>query len=792
MKYDHKSVESKWQKQWFDNKVGDVENNAEGKENLYILHMFPYPSGDGLHLGHVFNFCGTDIYSRYKRMKGFNVMHPIGWDAFGLPAENFAIKTGIHPAEQTPKSIKTFTRQLMSVGNIYDWSREIDTSSPEYYKWTQWIFLFMYKHGLAYRKEAPVNWCESCKTILANEQAEGGICERCKNEVIQKNMNQWFFRITDFAEDLIKDLEILDWPESTKQAQLNWIGKSEGAEINFLVKETDKKITVFTTRPDTLFGATYMVLAPEHSLVSELKEKTENWDEVEKYIEQTKRKTEMDRTDLNKDKSGMILEGLKAVNPANGEEIPIFIADYVLVQYGTGAIMAVPAHDERDFEFAQKFNLKIKPVVSGGQEGQVYTGDGELINSREFNGLGVSEAKKRITEGVSGKLKTIYKLRDWSFGRQRYWGSPIPIIYCNSCGEVPVPEKDLPVMLPTDVDPKPMGKSPLVDSKSFHDVACPTCGKKAKRESDTMDTFVCSSWYQFRFADTKNEKEFASPESIESWLPVDLYVGGAEHTVLHLLYARFVTKALKKFGELSFIEPFIKMRHQGMILAEDGRKMSKSLGNVINPDEVVEVFGADTLRIYSMFMGPFKDTKPWSSQNIIGVRRFIERICRLSEKISDVTLDAETERMLHQSIKKVGEDLEDMRFNTAISSMMILLNHLEKLEEVDKVCFENFVKILSPLAPHICEELWHDLGHNSFIFRQKWPKYDPEKIVEDEVLVVIQINGKVRDEMRVKKGMEEGEIRQEAQNRAKVKEILEGQEIRKFIHVKDRLVNFVI
>jgi leucyl-tRNA synthetase len=622
-KYDHKKIEKKWQDKWEEDKIYATKEDGE---KAYVLDMFPYPSGEGLHVGHVENYAATDIYSRYLRMTGHDVLHPIGWDAFGLPAENYAIKTGVHPREITEKAINNFRRQIKNIGLSYNWERELGTHTPEYYKWTQWLFLKLYENGLAYKKKAKVNWCDSCKTVLANEQVVSGECERCGNAVVQKDLKQWFFKITDFAEDLVNDLDDVDWPESTVINQRNWVGKSKGAEIDFEVKGTQEKIKVFTTRPDTLFGATYMVLAPEHPLIETLKDTIENINEVLKYVDETAKRTDIERSAEGKEKTGIELKGVRAVNPANTSDIPVFIADYVLSHYGTGAIMAVPAHDERDYEFANKFNLPIVEVIAGGDiSKEAYVGDGKLVNSSEFDGVDAEFAKEEITKKVAGELKTTYKLRDWLVSRQRYWGVPIPIVYDADGNAEPVPDEHLPWLLPTDVEFKPTGVSPLADSKELHSRVEKIFGAGYTPEVDTMDTFVCSSWYYFRFADNNNKDEFASKESIEKWLPVDMYMGGAEHTVLHLLYARFITKFLNKIGHVDFIEPFKALRHQGMILAGDGRKMSKSLGNVINPDDVVETVGADSLRMYEMFMGPIDQAKPWNTDNVAGVRRFLER-----------------------------------------------------------------------------------------------------------------------------------------------------------------------
>ncbi|HAS84846.1 MAG TPA: leucine--tRNA ligase [Candidatus Yonathbacteria bacterium] len=793
-KYDHIKIEKKWQAEWESAGMYQADNNSN-KPKKYVLDMFPYPSGDGLHLGHVENYTATCIYSRYLRMKGFNVMHTIGWDAFGLPAENYAIKTGIHPDISTHKNIKNFIGQMKSLGFSSDWSREIDTSSPEYYRWTQWFFLLLYKNGLAYKKKAKVNWCESCKTVLANEQAENGICERCKNEVIQKDLEQWFFKITDYADELIDDLSKVDWPSSTISAQRNWIGRSEGVEFKMEISDVNESIAVYTTRIDTVFGMTYVVLAPEHPLIQKLRATTKNNDEIDAYIKETSKKTELERTELAKEKTGVKFEGISAVNPFTNEPVPVFIADYVLSNYGTGAVMAVPAHDERDFEFAKKYNLSILPSIDGFGGVEAYIKDGILINSGEFDGLLSEEARAKMSEWLESKKlgfkKVNYRLRDWLVSRQRYWGAPIPIIYCDECGEVSVPEEDLPVLLPTDVDFRPTGESPLKYSKTFNDVACPKCKKPARREADTMDTFVCSSWYYLRFADPKNNIEFASHEAIEKWLPVDMYMGGAEHTVLHLMYARFFTKVLKKLGYINFDEPFMKLRHQGMILAEDGRKMSKSLGNVINPNDIVFEYGADTLRLHEMFLGPLEDMKAWNSATIIGPRRFLERVWKLKEKVSN-NAELKDEAIVHKTIQKVGEDIEEFSFNTVISAMMILVNEIEKLEAIPKSVYENLLLLLAPFAPHITEELWHEVGNKESIHLAKWPVFDASKCVANEVTIAIQVGGKLRDTIVVSVNASEEGVKEFALARPAIVKWVGGNTIRKIIYVKGRLINIVV
>lgn len=847
-KYNPKDIEPKGLKFWAENlDLYQAKDDSE-KPKKFILDMFPYPSGEGLHTGHVESYTATDIMARYLRAKGYNVLHPQGWDAFGLPAENFAIKTQVHPTETTKKAIANFKRQMNMVGLSYDWSREVNSSDPDYYRFTQWFFLLLYKNGLAYKAKAKVNWCESCKTVLANEQVENGLCERCKNPVIQKDLEQWFFKITDFIEDkkntsgLLAGLDKLDWPESTKAAQKNWIGKSEGATVKFSIfnsqfsnndQLSDDEILkpyveVFTTRVDTIYGATYVVLAPEHKLITELKDHIENYEEIQRYIQETKKKSDLNRME-SKEKTGVEIKGIKVVNPFNKEELPLWVADYVLVQYGTGAVMAVPAHDERDFEFAKKYDLPIKKVVippfigtlvrdtgniivGGWQQYSSdikdWTGDGELINSQEYSGLTSEKAREKMVEWLKennlGSKKINYKLRDWLVSRQRYWGAPIPIIYCEKCGTVPVPEADLPVKLPDDVDFKPTGESPLKYSKKFHEVRCPVCGGKAKRESDTMDTFVCSSWYYFRYADPKNDKEFAEKELIKKWLPVDLYVGGAEHTVLHLLYSRFFTKVLHNLGYIDFDEPFTKLRHQGIILSEDGRKMSKSLGNVVNPDDEVKRWGADALRLFEMFMGPLEDMKPWQTNGLVGVYRFLEKVWKLQGKISNFQFPISDEiqnsndqspklkMLIHKSIKKVSEDIESLRFNTAISQLMILTNEMEKESALSATSYAILVQLLSPFAPFIAEELWHRLGHTESIFKEKWPEFDPELIKDAQIELVIQVNGKVRDRIKTAADIAEEEAKKLALGSEKAKASLGEKEIKKIVYVKGKLVNIVV
>ncbi len=803
--YDHKKIETKWQQLWEKESVFVVQEQTKQKK-YYALCMFPYPSAAGLHVGHPESYTAVDIIARYHRHLGYNVLNPIGWDAFGLPAENYAIKVGVPPWETTAKSIDNFRRQIKSFGFSYDWSREISTADPNYYRWTQWLFLQMYKHGLAYKKKGKVNWCEHCQTVLANEQVINGQCERCQNEVRQKDLEQWFFKITDYAEELLSGLDMLDWPENIKLAQKNWIGKSVGAEIEFKIKNSVLSIKVFTTRPDTLYGATYIVLAPEHELIQSLESKIENKTEVNQYITATKKKSDLERISLNKEKTGVKLQGLKAINPANNKEIPVFIADYVLNTYGTGAIMAVPAHDERDWEFAKKYNLEIIQVIKPNSHKstdlkniQLYTAEGVLINSGEFNGLDSETAKQKITKKVNGKITTQYRLRDWLVSRQRYWGAPIPIIYCDDCGMMPVPEKDLPVLLPRDVDFKPTGQSPLVYSKIFHQVQCPKCGvsgQSVRREVDTMDTFVCSSWYFLRYCDPHNEQQAFSQEKVAYWLPVDLYIGGAEHAVLHLLYARFFTKALRDFGWLKISEPFLRLRNQGMILGEDNQKMSKSRGNVINPDEVVAEYGADTMRIYEMFMGPLEDTKPWSTSSIIGSRRFLEKlwlvVLEWLENNRPSVESKEMKKLVQQTIKKVSEDIVAIKFNTAISALMILVNFMAKEKSFSQESLHNLLVILNPFAPHITEELWQKIGNKDLLVTQPWPTWDKNLVQADSVTVAIQVNGKLRGSIEVSIDAKQSEVLSLAREQESIKKYISGKKVVKEIYVPGKIVNIVV
>lgn len=787
--YPFKKIEKKWQARWSKNKFSVWRTkDFDKKQKRYVLDMFPYPSGDGLHVGHVEGYTASDILTRYYRMKGFNVLHPMGWDAFGLPAENYAIKTKTHPSKIVAKNVKRFKEQLQSLGFSYDWSREINTTDPEYYRWTQWIFLQLFKKGLAYEAEVPVNWCPSCKTVLANEEVIDGKCERCSNLVEQKLLKQWLLKITAYAERLLKDLDELDWPERVKEMQRQWIGRSEGALIKFPVANVaGLEIEIYTTRPDTIFGATYLVLSPEHPVISSLKSQISNFPEVEKYIESAKRKTERQRLTEAKTKTGVELKSIKSVNPVNGKEIPIWVADYVLASYGTGAIMAVPAHDERDFEFAQKFNLPVIEVIK----------DGELINSSQFNGLPSEIAKERIIKSLGAEKKVNYKLRDWVFSRQRYWGEPIPIIKCEKCGNLPVPEKELPVKLPQVKNYQPTGtlESPLAAIHNWVIVKCPNCGGWAKRETNTMPQWAGSNWYYLRYLDSKNKKAFVDSKRERYWMPVDLYIGGVEHAVLHLLYARFWHKFLHDLGFVSESEPFKKLINQGLILGSDGQKMSKSRGNVVNPDEVVKEFGADALRLYEMFMGPLEDAKPWDVKGIIGTSRFLNRVYQLVYKAPSSSRGKKASKphhLLHQTIKKVTQDIEDFKFNTAISSLMILLSAFESGEiEADKESLSIFVKLLFPMASHISQELWSKLGYRGLLDNEPWPEWDEKLLTAKTFDLIVQVNGKLRDKFNVSVDITEEEAKKMALNSAKVKPHLLGKP-KKIIFVPKKLINIVI
>lgn len=802
MNYNHREIEKKWQKYWLENKTFKTDVHSD-KKKMYILDMFPYPSGSGLHVGHPEGYTATDIVARMKRMQGYEVLHPMGWDAFGLPAEQYALDTGKNPAEFTQKNIDNFRRQIQELGFSYDWDREINTTDPNYYKWTQWIFIKLYEKGLAYMDEVEVNWCPALGTVLANEEVIDGKSERGGHPVVKKPMKQWVLKITEYADRLLEDLEELDWPENIKEMQRNWIGRSEGAEVTFKVKDHDESFQIFTTRPDTLFGATYAVLAPEHDLVMKIVTE-EQREAVEAYIEEVKNKSEIERTDTTKEKTG-VFTGAYAINPVNNKEIPIWIADYVLKTYGTGAIMAVPAHDQRDYEFAKKFDLPIVEVVKGGDISQeAFVGDGEHVNSDFINGMNNEEAIETminwLEENGIGKRKVTYKLRDWLFSRQRYWGEPIPIIHWEDGTMTTVPEEELPLKLPEmeEIKPSGTGESPLANNEAWLTVVDPETGKKGRRETNTMPQWAGSCWYYLRFIDPHNDEALADPELLKKWLPVDLYIGGAEHAVLHLLYARFWHKFLYDIGVVPTKEPFQKLFNQGMILGENNEKMSKSRGNVVNPDDIVRSHGADTLRLYEMFMGPLDADVAWSTDRLDGARRFLDRVWRLIIKedgtLSDRIVDEPTEnleKVYHQTVKKVTEDYENLHFNTAISQMMIFVNECYKQEKVSKEYIEGFVKLLYPITPHIGEELWQRLGHEDTITYEPWPTYDASKLVEDEVEIVIQVMGKVRSKMTVPRDISKEELEEKALADEKVKKWIDGKTIRKIIVVPGKLVNIV-
>ncbi|XIO35502.1 leucine--tRNA ligase [Enterococcus faecium] len=802
MSYNHKEIEKKWQKYWAKTNTFNTHDDPE-KPKFYALDMFPYPSGQGLHVGHPEGYTATDILSHVKRSQGYNVLHPMGWDAFGLPAEQYALDTGNDPAEFTQKNIETFRRQINSLGFSYDWNREVNTTDPEYYKWTQWIFTKLYEKGLAYEAEVAVNWVPELGTVISNEEVIDGKSERGGYDVVRKPMRQWMLKITAYADRLLDDLELVDWPESIKEMQRNWIGRSVGANIEFKVAGTDKSYTVFTTRPDTLFGATYSVLAPELDLVREITT-PEQKAAVEAYIEETAKKSDLKRTDLAKEKTG-VFTGAYAINPVNGKEIPIWIADYVLSSYGTGAIMAVPAHDERDFEFAQTFGLEILPVIEGGDvEKAAYTEDGTHINSEFLDGMNKQEAIDKMNEWLEengvGKKEVSYRLRDWLFSRQRYWGEPIPIIHWEDGTVTAVPEEELPLRLPKtkNIKPSGTGESPLANIEEWVNVVDPVTGKKGRRETNTMPQWAGSSWYYLRYIDPHNKKELADYEKLKRWLPVDIYIGGAEHAVLHLLYARFWHKFLYDIGVVPTKEPFQKLYNQGMILGENNEKMSKSRGNVVNPDDVVETYGADTLRMYEMFMGPLDASIAWSENGLEGSRKFLDRVWRLivdeNNKMRDriTTLnDGKLDKVYHQTVKKVTEDYENLHFNTAISQLMVFINEAYKVDALPYEYIEGFVQLLAPIAPHMGEELWAILGNDGGISYAPWPTYDEAALVEDEVEVVFQVNGKVRAKSNVPRDLGKDELEKAALANEIVQEYIEGKTVRKVIAVPNKLVNIV-
>ena len=801
MKYDHKQVEKKWQDIWDEKQCFHAENDSD-KEKFYALVEFPYPSGQGLHVGHPRSYTALDIVARKKRMQGYNVLYPMGWDAFGLPTENFAIKNHVHPAEVTKKNIARFKSQLKSLGLSFDWSREINTTDPSYYKWTQWIFLQLFKKGLAYKKKMSVNWCTSCKCVLANEEVVNGVCERCGSEVVHKTKSQWMLAITKYAQRLIDDLDDVDYIERVKIQQRNWIGRSTGAEVDFKTTEGDT-LTVYTTRPDTLFGATYMVISPEHPMIEQWADKLHNIEDVRAYREEAARKSDFERTELNKDKTGVKLDGVAAINPVNGKQIPIFVSDYVLMGYGTGAIMAVPAHDDRDWEFAKKFGCEIIEVVSGGEDVQkaAFTAKDEtgiLVNSDFLNGKTVKDAIPAMIEWLGekgiGHAKVQYKLRDWVFSRQRYWGEPIPIVKCDKCGYVALPEDQLPLELPnvTSYEPTDNGESPLAHMTDWVNTTCPCCGGPAKRETDTMPQWAGSSWYFLRYMDPHNDKAIASPEALKYWSPVDWYNGGMEHTTLHLLYSRFWHKFLYDIGVVPTKEPYAKRTSHGMILGENGEKMSKSRGNVVNPDEIVDTYGADTMRLYEMFIGDFEKAAPWSPKSIKGCRRFLERVWALADKVQDGdTYSEQHEVLMNRTIKKVGEDADNLKANTAIAALMTMLNEFYD-KGVNKAEYKTFLALLNPFAPHITEELWQQLGETGLLSVAPWPTYDEAKTVESTVELAVQVNGKLKCTIKLAVDADKQTAIDTAMAEEKVQHAIEGKQIVKQIVVPGKIVNLVV
>ena len=801
VEYNFKSIEKKWQDRWEAEGAFHAKNDSD-KPKYYTLIEFPYPSGMGLHVGHPRGYTALDIISRKRRMEGYNVLYPIGWDAFGLPTENYAIKNNVHPKIVTEKNIANFTRQLKMLGFSFDWSREVNTTDPQYYKWTQWIFLQLFKKGLAYKQEMPINWCTGCKVGLANEEVVNGVCERCGSPVEQRRKSQWMLKITEYAQRLIDDLDEVDYLEKIKTQQRNWIGRSEGAEVKFELSSGDELI-VYTTRADTLFGATYVVMSPEHPLVEKLKDQITNYGAVEEYKAAAARKSEFERTELAKDKTGVALEGIYAVNPANGDKLPVWISDYVLVTYGTGAIMAVPAHDTRDWEFAKKFNLPIIEVVSGGKNVQeeAYTDvyKGNMVNSGFLDGMPVKEAIPAMISWLEekglGKRKVNFKLRDWVFSRQRYWGEPIPLVYCEKCGWVPIDESELPLTLPEieHFEPGENGESPLAKAYDWIETTCPHCGGPAKRETDTMPQWAGSSWYFLRYMDPHNNEALASREALEYWSPVDWYNGGMEHTTLHLLYSRFWHKFLYDIGVVPTKEPYMKRTSHGMILGENGEKMSKSRGNVVNPDEVVNEFGADAFRTYEMFIGAFDQATPWSQQGLKGCYKFLERVWNLQSIVTDEEgYSDDLEKSVHKTIKKVGEDFERMKFNTAIAAMMSLVNEFSKKGSVTKGEYMTLITLLNPVAPHMTEELWEMYGGKGLLSLSPWPKYDEDKTVDDEVEIVVQINGKIRDKMLAPADIDRDGLQTLALESDRVKALTEGKSIVKVIAVPGKLVNIVV
>ncbi|EGQ3293383.1 leucine--tRNA ligase [Staphylococcus pseudintermedius] len=801
MSYNHQEVEKKWQTYWLENKTFKTEDNI-GQKKFYALDMFPYPSGAGLHVGHPEGYTATDILSRYKRMQGYNVLHPMGWDAFGLPAEQYALDTGNDPAEFTKRNIQTFKRQIQELGFSYDWDREVSTTDPEYYKWTQWIFIQLYKKGLAYIDEIPVNWCEALGTVLSNEEVVDGVSERGGYPVVRRPMKQWVLKITEYADRLLEDLDTLDWPESIKDMQRNWIGRSEGAKVNFKVENINTPIEVFTTRPDTIYGATFLVLSPEHTLVNRITT-PQQYEKVKHYQDEAAKKSDLERTDLAKEKIG-VFTGAYAIHPFTGKQVPIWIADYVLASYGTGAVMAVPAHDERDYEFATTFDLPVVTVIENDAETPYYTGDGAHVQSGELDGLNNEAAIAKAIELLEakglGEKKVNYKLRDWLFSRQRYWGEPIPIIHWEDGSMTTVPENELPLLLPKtdEIKPSGTGESPLANIDDFVNVVDPETGMKGRRETNTMPQWAGSCWYYLRYIDPKNDQMLADPEKLKHWLPVDLYIGGVEHAVLHLLYARFWHKVLYDLGIVPTSEPFQKLFNQGMILGEGNEKMSKSKGNVVNPDDIVRSHGADTLRLYEMFMGPLEASIAWSENGLDGSRRFLDRVWRLfvteDSQLTDKVIEGDTpalQTVYHQTVKKVTEDFESLSFNTAISQLMVFINECYKADNISKAYAEGFVKMLAPIAPHVGEELWSILGHDTTITYQPWPSFDPSLLEEDVVEIVVQVNGKVRAKIEIPKDMSKADMEATALANDNIKAAVEGKDVKKVIAVPQKLVNIV-
>ncbi len=800
MEYNFKQVEKKWQDIWYSQNTFAAKDDYS-LPKFYCLVEFPYPSGQGLHVGHPRSYTALDIVARKKRLQGYNVLYPMGWDAFGLPTENYAIKNHVHPAEVTKKNIAHFKSQLQSLGFSFDWTREINTTDPEYYKWTQWIFLQLFKHGLAYKKKMAVNWCTSCKCVLANEEVVNGVCERCGSEVIRKEQSQWMLKITAYADRLVKDLDNVDFIDRVKVQQRNWIGESHGAEVDFGTTLGDT-LTVYTTRCDTLFGATYMVISPEHPYIEKWAPNIKNIDEVRAYQQEAAKKSDFERTEINKDKTGVKLDGVMGINPVNNKEIPIFISDYVLTSYGTGAIMAVPAHDTRDWEFAKKFDLPIIEVVAGGEDVQkeAFTdcATGKLVNSGFITGMSVEDAKKAMIEWLEkegkGRAKVNFKLRDWVFSRQRYWGEPIPIVKCEKCGYVPIPESELPLRLPNveSYEPTDTGESPLAKMTDWVNTTCPCCGGPAKRETDTMPQWAGSSWYFLRYTDPHNDKALASKEALDYWTPVDWYNGGMEHTTLHLLYSRFWHKFLYDIGVVPTSEPYMKRTSHGMILGENGEKMSKSRGNVVNPDEIVDRYGADTMRLYEMFIGDFEKAAPWNSDSIKGCKRFVERFWNLQEIVTDGDeYSSDIEPLMHKTIKKVSEDIENLKCNTAIAAMMTLLNKIYDKKSITRGELRTLTILLNPFAPHVTEEVWEKMNFGGFVHEAKWPEYDEAKTVENSVEIVLQIMGKVRSRMTIPVDMPKDEVIALAKQDEKIAAAIEGKTIKKEIYVPNKLVNIV-